>query len=106
FWHGSTLVTLGWAEARTGHCEQGIATIQHGLNVFRSTGARVQLTSWLGALADAYCCAGQFQQAQTSIAEAIHWAETSGDCYYLPQLHQLQTRLAAQQDDESRCSAV
>ena len=93
YWHGSTLVTLGWAEARTGDVAKGIGTIRQGIEVFRATGAKLQLTSWLGALADAYQIAGQIDTALATIDEAIAWAERTGDCYYLPQLFRLQSRL-------------
>ena len=94
YWHGSALVTLGWAEARTGDSGRGIATIRQGLSLFRSTGAKIQLSSWLGALADAYQSAGQVAPALSTVNEAISWAEKTGDCYCLSQLLRLQKAIA------------
>lgn len=93
FWLGSTLVTLGWAEASSGKGKQGIATTSHGIEVFQSTGARVQMPSWLGALADTYRINGDEKSALIKIEEALRWAGNTGDRYYVPRLQKLKASL-------------
>ena len=98
YWHGSNLVTLGWAQACIENANQGIETIRRGIKVFRATGARIQLTSWLGALADAHRINADMDAALSTIDEATDWAKKTGDCYYLPQLFQLRDQLLHQRD--------
>ena len=89
FWRGSGLVTLGWAKARLGEVEQGIAACREGLALCRATGARLQVPAWLGALADALRIGGEREAALEAVDEARALAEETGERYYLPQLARL-----------------
>lgn len=102
FWEGTALILQGWVLARIGRTDEGIATIQRGLEVFGSTGAEVQLSSWYGLLAEAHACAGQVGPGLDAVAQALSWVERTGECYYASEAHRLRGRLLqAHGDHES-----
>ncbi len=82
FWEGTALVLQGWALARTGRIDEGLNTLQHGLEVFGATGAEVQLSSWHTLLAEAYACAGRIEPGLDAVERALNWAERTGERYY------------------------
>lgn len=101
FWEGTALVLLGWAEAQSGQCNQGLATIKRGLDLFRSTHAEVQLSSWYGLLAESYAQDGQLEAALEAITEALQWAEKTDERYYEAELYRLRGGLLIQQGAET-----
>ena len=89
FWQGTAMVLRGWAWAVTGKPDEGIALLQQGISVFRSTRAEVQLSSWFGLLAEAYGNGERPEEGLRAVDEALRWVRTTGERYYEPELYRL-----------------
>ena len=96
FWLGTALVISGWAKAKTGTIDEGVAAIHEGLGIICATGTKVQIPFWLGALADAYHMTGQTDAALSTVDEAITWANNTGENICLSRLEQLRNQLRLQ----------
>jgi len=99
FWEATARVLQGWAEAQSGQAGQGIARVQYGLELFRTTQAEVQLSSWFGLLAESHACAGQTEAGLTAVSEALRWAEKTDERYYEAELYRLRGGLLIQQGE-------
>ncbi|HTG85084.1 MAG TPA: AAA family ATPase, partial [Gemmatimonadales bacterium] len=53
FFHAESIILLGWAEARNSEAPAGVDRIRHGIQLYRSTGALLDMPLWCGLLADA-----------------------------------------------------
>jgi predicted ATPase/class 3 adenylate cyclase len=72
-------VLLGWAIAAGGETGTGIAQIREGLAAWQSTGTGMRRPYFLALLADALLRAGQVEEGQKVIAEAVSLVERSGE---------------------------
>src|SRR5262249_38537327 len=97
----------GWALAQQGHAREGIVQITQGLGAYRATGAEVARASFLALLAEAHGTLGEPESGLAVLAEALTLAETTGDCWYAPELYLLQGELlqqhAANQAEAETC---
>ncbi|MCY0853436.1 hypothetical protein [Cupriavidus sp. D39] len=64
-------ILRGWALARQGNGEEGIALIHQGLRAHEATGAALGRPSLLGLLADAYGRAGQIEAGLRVLGDAL-----------------------------------
>lgn len=72
-------VQLGWATAKTGDVETGVAKIREGLVAWQATGTGMRRPYFLALLADALVDAGQIEEGLSIIAEAETLIEDSGE---------------------------
>ncbi len=72
-------VLLGWAIAAGGETGAGIAQMREGLATWQSTGTGMRRPYFLALLADALLRAGQVEEGQKVIAEAVSLVERSGE---------------------------
>ncbi|MEH6546584.1 MAG: adenylate/guanylate cyclase domain-containing protein [Sneathiella sp.] len=72
-------VQLGWAIAKTGEAETGIAKIREGLIAWQATGTGMRRPYFLALLADALADAGHHDEGLSIIAEAETLIEDSGE---------------------------
>ncbi len=63
FFLGCGMVEEGWAMAQEGRHDEGLARIQQGIDVCRSSGAVLEFPHCYAALADAYRVAGRISEA-------------------------------------------
>ncbi len=78
FFLGCGMVEHGWAIARQGQADEGIALILRGMEVCRGSGSVLEFPHCWASLADAYRCAGRFEEALRAVAEGLAQArETS-----------------------------
>jgi DNA-binding winged helix-turn-helix (wHTH) protein/tetratricopeptide (TPR) repeat protein len=99
FWEGTALILRGWALARTGRTDEGIAILHQGLKVFGSTDAKVQLSSWYSLLAEAHACAGEVELGLAAVAQALSWVDRTGERYYESEAQRLRGQLLRQNGD-------
>ena len=91
------LMARGIAWSRQGHREEGLAQIVDGVTAYRATGAGTRLTWFLGWLAEAYGCAGHFEEAQLTLMEAMGRIAKWGECCFEVELRRLQGEMLLQQ---------
>jgi class 3 adenylate cyclase/predicted ATPase len=90
FWLAGAQVLEGWALATEGRTEEGLARMRKGLAAYMATGARYFLP-YLGALTVEAQRAGSV--AESDLAEALSWAERTGERWFEPELHRLRGEL-------------
>ncbi|PWU20443.1 MAG: hypothetical protein C5B48_12535 [Candidatus Rokuibacteriota bacterium] len=97
FWIGLGTIGVGWALALQGQCDDGIAEMRHGLEVYQRTGARVGLSQKLMALTEAYGKVGRHEEALVALAEAHTFCEASGELYCAAELARLKGEILLRQ---------
>ena len=83
----------GWALARRGTEEEGIALLRDGLASYLATGTRQQHTYFLALLAEALGGAGRVDEGLAALAEARDAARQSNERYYEAELCRLRGEL-------------
>ena len=83
----------GWAVAAQGDVEAGAAAVREGLAALSAAGADVRRSYFLALLADICGRAGWLEVAQTAVAEALAFAEESGERWWEADLHRLEGEL-------------
>jgi len=91
--HAAAQILHGWAQVMQGHSDKGIAQMRQGLENWRSTGAEVMLSYYLGLLADAYSCVGQSKMGLTVLGEALDMVQTHDERHYEAELYRLKGAL-------------
>jgi len=92
-WAGWADSLQGWALARQGRGEVGIAQIRRGLATFQATGAAHDMPYQLALLAEAYETVGQIEEGLNAVDEALAAAHVAGGCYYEAELYRLKGEL-------------
>ncbi|MBP0625313.1 tetratricopeptide repeat protein, partial [Cupriavidus sp. LEh25] len=100
-------ILRGWALARMGKDEEGIALIQRGLRAHEATGAALGRPSLLGQLADAYGKAGRPEAGLRVLVDALALVGNTGERFDEATLNRLQGELMLQLPREHpKASAV
>src|SRR5262249_9055018 len=73
-----------------------IAQLHQGLRARRATGTALARPYFLSLLVEAYGATGQPEAGLTALTEAFTLVETSGECWYGPELHRLKGTLLLQ----------
>ncbi|SJM29949.1 hypothetical protein BQ8482_120004 [Mesorhizobium delmotii] len=89
-WRAGATVVKGWAIARQGRGEAGIAAIERGLAEWTSSGAEWMRPLFLSLLADACALSGDVRRALDLVGEALTAVERTGQCWPAAELHRLQ----------------
>lgn len=85
--------TRGWAIARQGRPEEGVAQLRETTTICKAVGAEIALTQFLALLAEAYLCAGQIAAALITVEEALAMTARNRDRYYDAELHRMRGEL-------------
>ncbi len=80
---------IGSATVDLGDPTTGIAEIVAGMEGFRATGARMNVSYLLARLSAALLTAGQLEPALERVNEALRLRETDFDCYYDAELFRI-----------------
>lgn len=80
---------IGSATVDLGDPTTGIAEIIAGMEGFRATGARMNVSYLLARLSAAHLTAGQLEPALERVNEALRLRETDFDCYYDAELFRI-----------------
>jgi len=89
-WAAQGRLNLGWAMQGRGLAVEGAEHIRAGLATFAMIGTRAAVTYFEGALAAAELRAGRIAEAREALARAFAFAESSGEHFYLAELHRLE----------------
>ncbi|MFC4345926.1 adenylate/guanylate cyclase domain-containing protein [Cupriavidus numazuensis] len=105
YWLAMATILRGWALAKQGQSDAGIAQIRQGLAACRATGARVLRPYYLGLLAEAYADSGHFQAGWNVLSQSLTSVANTGEhCHEAGLLHlqgDLLLRTAVAQPDMS-----
>jgi predicted ATPase/class 3 adenylate cyclase len=89
-WAAQGRANLGWAMQGRGLAVEGAEHIRAGLASLGMIGTRAAFTYFEGALAAAELRAGHAAEAREVLARAFAFAESSGEHFYLAELHRLE----------------
>ncbi len=82
-------IMRGWAWARCGRGDEGVAELRAGLEAYESTGAFVEWPHYLGMLADALLRMGRPGEVLDQLSAAFAALEPGRSYFYEPELHRL-----------------
>jgi predicted ATPase len=95
-------ILRGWALAKQGQGEAGLAQLRQGLAAYRATGAKVMFPYALTLLAEACGQGGQMQERLAVLTEALAAAATTGECFYEAEQYRLKGEFLRMQADTRR----
>jgi len=93
YWLAWGTILRGWALAKQGQEEEGIAEMRQGLALSRATGAELARSHLLALLAEVYGEGGQAEEGLTLLAEAMEVATNSGERWPEAELYRLNGEL-------------
>lgn len=97
FWWAQGTTNYGIAISQQGNLAEGLVQIQHGLAVYRTTGATLGITRILGWLAEIYDQSGQIEQGLSTLDEALQIAERNDEHAWEAELYRRKGELTLQQ---------
>jgi predicted ATPase len=89
----------GWALAKQGQMEEGMAQLHQGLATYRTTGAKMAQSYLLAFLAEAYGAGGQPEAGLQVLDEALAAVRDTGERMYEAELYRLKGELLLQSTD-------
>jgi len=95
----------GWVLGAQGHVTEGIAQMSQGLAVYQTTGAQTNQPWFLAVPATLHGRAGQWEDAQQRMAEAVAAMSAVGQIYYQAEVHRLKGELLLQQNSANHAAA-
>src|SRR5262249_55257863 len=97
FYVGILTAVRGWALARQGSTEEGVAQINQGLALYEANVGEHIVPYLLALLAEAQGHMGRSEDALQSLTKALAVAEKNGEHFYDAELYRLQGELTRQQ---------
>jgi predicted ATPase/DNA-binding SARP family transcriptional activator len=93
----------GWALAEQGEIEEGIAQMQQGLAIWRTTGGEVWLPIPLSLLAEADGKVGKAEEGLALLTEGLGLVDKNGERCWEAELHRLKGELLLKQNEGETC---
>jgi predicted ATPase len=84
------MVLGGWAAVKQTQGETGLEKIREGIDAYRATGGAIELSHWLGLLAEACRDTGRPEEGLRVVGEALQHINNTGVVYYEPELLRLE----------------
>ena len=100
FWRGWAGLLRGWALARLGSPDEGVAVMRAGLVDWQATGSRLGTSYFLSLLGEGLALAGRTGEAVETLTEAAAFGVEVGEQFWLPETCRLHARLVADTDRE------
>jgi predicted ATPase len=100
YWLAGGTVLGGWALARSGEPEAGLAQLHRGLADWRATGAEHFLPHFLALAADAYGQVGRLTKGLDLLQEAMSRVKRSGERWYEAELYRFKAKLLMTGSDQ------
>src|SRR4029453_2002572 len=95
----------GWALAKQGQEEEGLAHLHQGLATLRTTGAKMAQSYLLAFLGEAYGVAGQPEAGLQVLDEALTAVHDTGERMYEAELYRLKGELLRMQSTDYTAAA-
>ena len=86
-WRAEGAIYRGWVTVRNGDVAEGISFLRSGSIAFRATGAEVFMPHYITLLAGACGIAGQVEEAETLLDEALQIVERTGERWFAAELN-------------------
>jgi tetratricopeptide (TPR) repeat protein len=99
FWLGQSAVICGWARAKHGEPEAGIASIEQGLALFRMAGMSVRQAYYSSYLAETYLMLGRLDDGLALVEQLLALTPSNVDLNHEPELLRLKGELLAARGD-------
>jgi predicted ATPase len=96
-WAANGAILRGWARARQGQDEEGLAQIRQGIAAFRATGAVLHVPYFCTLLADLAAHLGYIEEGLEALAEAYTLVEQQEERYWEAEVHRLRGVLLLRQ---------
>jgi len=98
-------ILRGWAMAKQGRNEEGIALIREGLAGTRAKGLETDRPYWLGLLAEACGETDRLDDGLNALTEALAAADEREDRHYEAEIHRLKGELLLKQNNSNASEA-
>jgi predicted ATPase len=105
-WLAWGTILRGWALARQGRSEEGIAQMRQGLAGYQATGGEVTRPYFLSLLAEAYGDVGQTAEGLSLLDEALATVQKTGGRWCEAELYRLKGELLLRSDVQRPTSNV
>jgi predicted ATPase len=86
-WLSGAAILQGWARAKGGQGNEGIALMRQGLREWRASGTELMCPYYLGLLAEACADAGRAEEGRRAVLEALAVVAATGERWYESELH-------------------
>ncbi|HYH65488.1 MAG TPA: hypothetical protein VD866_12400, partial [Urbifossiella sp.] len=93
-WLAAGVITQGKATFELSNRDDGLDDMYRGVEDWQHTGALLVLPFWEWLLADSLATCGRRNEAAELAARAVERVDTSGERWWLPELEEIQQRLA------------
>jgi predicted ATPase len=104
-WEAPGITLRGWALAKQGRQEEGIAHIRRGLADIQATGQELWRSQFLTHLAEAFGEAGQPEEGLRALTEAFDQASKTHEHLFEAELYRLKGELLLMRDESSGAQA-
>jgi adenylate cyclase len=92
-WLPVSQILLGWAMADQGQVAEGIGLIRKSIEMFKRTGAGINLPHFFSMLAEAHVKDQDFRSGLAAVEEGLVFADRNDDVYWKPELLRLRGAL-------------
>jgi adenylate cyclase len=96
FYSGILASVHGWALAKQGSTEEGLAQIDQGVALYKANVGEHIVPYFLALLAETQSNMGRSQEAAQSLSDALALAEKNGEHFFDAELHRLKGELTLQ----------
>jgi predicted ATPase len=100
FWGAGGRILRGWALARGGECDQGLAEMTEGLSLWAKTGARLWVSFFLAAKAEVLLECGRVQEALADVDQALALADETGERWAVPEVLRVKASIVLRSSDQ------
>jgi len=96
-WGAMGAICRGWVKVKSGDVAEGISLLRSGSAAYRATGAELWMPHYVAFLTKAYEIAGQAQEAEALLDEALRIVERTGERWFVAELNRHKGRLLLRQ---------
>ena len=96
-WGAMGAICRGWVKVKSDDVAEGISLLRSGSAAYRATGAELWMPHYVAFLTKAYEIAGQAQEAEALLDEALRIVERTGERWFVAELNRHKGRLLLRQ---------
>jgi tetratricopeptide (TPR) repeat protein len=97
-WLANGYICRGWALVEAGQGAAGVAEMREGITAMHATEADLQRSRYLALFGEACGATGQFAEGLSLLAEALAFAEQSGERFFEAEIYRLRGELLLQSE--------